>query len=78
VAGKTKGRKGESGCCCESCDDCGCACSCDCSEGSAGSGFRRLYQTRAEQIAELGAYLRDLKDEVQAVEERLAELKRKR
>ncbi len=38
--------------------------------------FQRRYQTKAEQIAELEAYLADLKTEVQAVEERLADLRK--
>ena len=58
--------------CCESCG-CGCRCSCSC-EG----GFKRRYQTKAEQTAELGEYLKDLKAEVQAVEEKLKDLKRKK
>ncbi len=48
-------------------------CDCDC---CGGHHFHRRYQTRAEQIAELEAYLEELKLEVQAVEERLADLKR--
>jgi hypothetical protein len=62
------------GCCCEGCD-CGCRC---CGGASSDRGFRRRYQTKAEQVAELERYLKDLKDEVQAVEERVADLKRKR
>jgi len=61
--------------CCEGEEGCGCSCGCSCcGEG----GFRRRYQTRAERIAELEGYLRELKTEVQAVEEHLADLKRKR
>ena len=41
-------------------------------------GFKRRYQTKAEQIAELEQYLQDLKAEAQAVGEELAHLKRKR
>jgi FAD/FMN-containing dehydrogenase len=61
---------------------CGCGCDCDCCQGgswSCGSGggkFHRRYQTRSEQVTELEAYLADLKAEVQAVEERLAELRK--
>ncbi|MCS7260077.1 MAG: hypothetical protein NZ765_04755 [Anaerolineae bacterium] len=40
------------------------------------SGFRRRYRTRAERIADLEAYLADLRAEVQAVEEHLNELRR--
>lgn len=59
----------------DGCDCCGGGCCCDC---CCGGGFRRRYQTKAEQTAELEAYLRDLEAEVQAVEERLKDLKRKR
>jgi hypothetical protein len=53
--------------------DCGCNCGCDC---CGGQEFQRRYQTKAEQIADLEAYLGDLKLEVQAVEERLADLRK--
>ena len=66
-----------SDCSCECCEGCSCGCSC-CGGGSCEQGFKRRYQTRAEQFAELEGYLKDLKDEVQAVEERLADLKRKK
>ena len=66
---------------CKNCDcksgevcDCGCDGSCDC--GCHGGGFERRYQTKAEQIAELEAYLNELRTEVQAVEEHLADLKK--
>jgi hypothetical protein len=54
---------------CES-DNChcgheGCHCSCH---------FERRYQTKAEQIAALDTYLSELKLEVRAVEEKIAEL----
>ena len=52
---------------------CGCNCGCECCRG--GHHFQRRYQTKQEQIAELEAYLTDLKTEVQAVEERLADLR---
>ena len=42
---------------------------CDC------SSFTRRYQTKAEHIAELEEYLAQLKAEVQAVEERLADVR---
>ncbi|OGO36647.1 MAG: hypothetical protein A2W35_16705 [Chloroflexi bacterium RBG_16_57_11] len=59
----------------------GCNCGetgCDCGEGCCGSGnhFQRRYQTKAEQIADLESYLSELKQEVQAVEERLADLRK--
>jgi hypothetical protein len=38
--------------------------------------FERRYQTKAEQITELEAYLGELKLELQAVEEHLADLRR--
>jgi hypothetical protein len=53
----------------------GCDCDCECG-GHAGHGFERRYQTKAEQIAELEAYLGELKSEVQAVEEHLADLRK--
>ena len=66
----------------ESCDckngkcECGngCECGCECCEGD--DHFQRHYLTKAEQAEELEAYLADLKLEVQAVEERLADLKK--
>ena len=61
--------------CCR--DGCKCGCSC-CGGDSSERGFKRRYQTKAEQVAELEQYLKDLRDEVQAVEERLADLNRKK
>jgi hypothetical protein len=52
---------------------CGCGCDCDC---NCGGHFTRRFQTKAEQVKELEAYLADLRLEVQAVEERLADLKK--
>ena len=62
---------------------------CNCGEGCCGGGesgggcscnggnhFRRHYQTKEEQIAELENYLKDLKLEVQAVEEHLTDLRK--
>ena len=59
---------------------CGCGESCDCEGGDSqcgcgNGGFQRHYQTKAEQISELEGYLNELKAEVQAVEERLADLR---
>lgn len=55
-------------------------CSCGCGGGSececGNGGFERRFQTKAEQIAELEEYLGELKAEVQAVEERLADLRK--
>jgi len=64
-------------CCGDTCDcrnGCDCDCGCDCCND--GGRFPRRYQTKEEQIAELEAYLTDLKTEVQAVEERLADLRK--
>jgi cell division protein FtsB len=62
-------------CGCQSSQDCGCECGCNCGCGGHGQhSFTRHYQTKAEQIAELEAYLSELKTEVQAVEEHLADL----
>jgi len=59
----------------ENCDcENGCDCGCDCCKG--GHRFQRRYQTRAEQIEVLESYLAELRLEVQAVEERLADLKK--
>ena len=56
------------------------SCSCDCGGGSececGKGGFERRFQTKAEQITELEEYLGELKAEVQAVEERLADLRK--
>lgn len=61
-------------CDCNSGQECGCGCGCEC-DGHAGR-FERRYQTKAEQIAELESYLGELKTEVQAVEEMLADLQK--
>ena len=66
----------------ETCDckngNCGCGDGCDCGCECCGGDdrFQRRYLTKAEQAEELEAYLADLKLEVQAVEERLADLKK--
>jgi hypothetical protein len=59
-------------CGCQSDHGCNCGSDCECCRG--GHAFHRRYQTKAEQTAELEAYLEQLKTEVQAVEERLADL----
>jgi hypothetical protein len=59
---------------CECGGDCGCNCGCECC--GDGGHFHRRYQTKAEQVADLEAYLDELKLEVQAVEERLADLRK--
>jgi hypothetical protein len=49
--------------------------SCHCGKGCCeGSHFQRRYKTKAEQIVKLEVYLGELKLEVQAVEEMLADL----
>lgn len=56
--------------------DCGngCDCGCDCCGGDG--GFERRFLTKAEQIEELESYLAELKLELQAVEEHLADLRK--
>jgi hypothetical protein len=58
---------------CKQCD-CQSDQECDCDCGRTAGYFERRYQTKAEQIAELESYLEELKTEVQAVEEHLADL----
>lgn len=68
------------------CEECNCqtgeTCDCDCHSdggcecGCHGGHFERRYQTKAEKIADLEDYLAELKLEVQAVEEHLADLKK--
>ena len=59
----------------ETCDcEKGCNCGCECCGGD--HHFQRRFQTKAEQIQELEAYLAELKLEVQAVEEQLADLQK--
>jgi hypothetical protein len=55
-----------------------CGCSCGCGEGGCDCGghFQRRYQTKAEQVSALEAYLGELKLEVQAVEEHLTDLRK--
>jgi hypothetical protein len=62
------------------CKECGCKegqeCGCHCECHGHGGHFERRYQTKAEQIIELEAYLSELKAEVQAVEEHLSDLRK--
>ena len=54
-------------CGCQSSQDCCCDAGrdgCDC-DGHGSHSFKRRYQTKVEQIAELEAYLSELKTEVQ-------------
>ncbi len=60
---------------CECEGGCSCGCDCDCDCGSHGH-FQRRFQTKAEQVEMLESYLAELKLEVQAVEEHLADLKK--
>ncbi len=68
---------------------CGCGRGCACRRGGGDDGgtghrssegehlgFQRRFWSKADEIAELDAYLAELKAEAQAVEERLAELRR--
>jgi hypothetical protein len=57
---------------CQADQECGSSCECGCNGGH----FERRYQTKAEMITELEAYLSELKTEVQAVEEHLADLRK--
>ena len=64
----------EQNCCGKQDQDCNCHNSeedCNC-----GGHFHRRYQTKEEERANLEAYLAGLKLEVQAVEERLVDLKK--
>jgi hypothetical protein len=61
-------------CGCQSDQGCGCDGGSSCECGGHAGHFERRYQTKDEQIAELEAYLNELKTEVQAVEEHLADL----
>jgi len=62
------------------CKECGCESECegggDCQCSCHDRHFERRYQTKVEKIAELEAYLGELKLEVQAVEEHLADLRK--
>jgi hypothetical protein len=57
-----------------SCQEGSCDCGGDCCEGDM--HLERRFLTKEEQIEELEQYLADLKLEIQAVEERLADLKK--
>ena len=64
----------EGNCCGKEDQDCGC--SHDEKDCKCGGHFNRRYQTKEEERSHLEAYLADLKLEVQAVEERLTNLKK--
>jgi hypothetical protein len=58
------------------CGKCGCQDhNNDCSCGES-YHFRRLYQTKAEKTADLDGYLDELRNEIIAVEEEIASLKK--
>jgi hypothetical protein len=61
-------------CNCQSEEGCSCGCGCEC--GGHDGYFERRYQTKEEKITELESYLNELKTEVQAVEEHLADLRK--
>jgi len=62
----------EGSCKCEDTQDCNCGCECCGDDGH----LQRRYQTKEEQITFLEMYLSELKLEVQAVEEHLADLRK--
>ena len=61
-------------CCAEGCggDSCQCGEKCGCDDRH----LQRRFKTKSEQIAELESYISELKKEVQAVEEMLADLRK--
>ncbi len=71
---------------CQHCEDhhfgdCGCEgrgsrSRCGCGEFGREGVDHRHYQTRAEQITNLETYLDELKSEIQAIEERLTDLRK--
>jgi hypothetical protein len=63
-------------CGCQSDQECSCGCDNSCKCSCHTGRFDRRYQTKAEQIAELEAYLDELKTEVLAVEEHLDDLRK--
>ena len=72
-------RKCEEGACDCGGGDCKCGCGgggCGCKDCGCGCHFQRRFQTKEEQIEHLEMYLKDLKLEVQAVEERLSDLRK--
>lgn len=69
--------KTESECGCIDHDECDCGCNCNCGCGDD-IGFQRKFMTRKEELEMLEDYRGDLKLELEAVEERIAELKSKK
>ena len=70
-------KKTESECDCDDSCDCGCDCNCGCGCGGD-MGFQRRFMTHKEELEMLEDYRGDLKLELEAVEERIAELKSKK
>jgi hypothetical protein len=73
----------QEGCCskessggCQCGDECGGECHCGGGCNCEGRHFQRRFKTKAERIARLESYLSELKQEVQAVEETLADLRK--
>ncbi len=67
--------KTESECGCHEHEHDGCGCECECGHEA---GFQRQYMTHKEELAVLEGYRAELKLELEAVEERIAELKGKK
>ena len=63
-------------CNCQSDEICSCGCHGNCDCGGYDGQLERRYQTKEEKMAELESYLSELKTEVQAVEEHLADLRK--
>ena len=70
-------KKNASECDCDDSCDCGCDCNCGCGCGGD-MGFQRRFMTHKEEIEMLEDYRGDLKLELEAVEERIKDLKSKR
>ncbi len=70
-------KKTASECDCDDSCDCGCDCNCGCGCGGD-MGFQRRFMTHKEEIEMLEDYRGDLKLELEAVEERIKDLKSKR
>jgi len=66
----------ESGDACQCGEECGGECHCGGGCNCEGHHFQRRFKTKAERIARLESYLSELKQEVQAVEETLADLRK--
>jgi hypothetical protein len=69
--------KSESECGCHEHEHDSCDCDCDCGCGHE-MGFQRRYMTHKEELTMLEEYRGELKLELEAVDERIAELKSKK